>query len=83
MSFKIKDSSKEYDSLTYAFDMTKLASGKPTYIEAKTPIVVENKKGVYPWTGGMGTLIFTVSGLILMSAAAYVYSRKRRASYDD
>lgn len=83
LSFKIKDSSKEYDSLTYSFDMTKLASGKPTYIEAKTPIVVENKKGEYPWTGGMGTLIFTVSGLILMSAAAYVYSRKRRASYDE
>ena len=46
-------------------------------------INVENHKGEYPWTGGMGTLIFTVSGLILMSAAAYVYSRKRRASYDD
>ena len=46
-------------------------------------INVENHKGEYPWTGGMGTLIFTVSGLILMSAAAYVYSRKRRASYDE
>ena len=49
----------------------------------KIVIEVENHKGEYPWTGGMGTLIFTVSGLILMSAAAYVYSRKRRASYDD
>ena len=49
----------------------------------KDPIKIENKKGEYPWTGGMGTLIFTVSGLILMSAAAYVYSRKRRASYDE
>ncbi len=49
----------------------------------KDPIKIENKKGEYPWTGGMGTLIFTVSGLILMTAAAYVYSRKRRASYDD
>ena len=47
------------------------------------PIDIVNKKGEYPWTGGMGTLIFTVSGLILMTAAAYVYSRKRRASYDD
>lgn len=47
------------------------------------PIDIVNNKGEYPWTGGMGTLIFTVSGLILMSAAAYVYSRKRRASYDD
>ena len=47
------------------------------------PIDIVNNKGEYPWTGGMGTLIFTVSGLILMTAAAYVYSRKRRASYDD
>ena len=47
------------------------------------PIEIENNKGEYPWTGGMGTLIFTVSGLILMTAAAYVYSRKRRTSYDE
>ena len=46
------------------------------------PIDIVNNKGEYPWTGGMGTLIFTVSGLILMTAAAYVYSRKRRESYD-
>ena len=51
--------------------------------EPKQPIPVENNKGEYPWTGGMGTLIFTVSGLILMTAAAYVYSRKRRTSYDE
>lgn len=44
---------------------------------------IENHKGVYPLTGGMGTLIFTISGLILMSAAAYVYKRKRRVAYDD
>ena len=47
------------------------------------PIDIVNNKGEYPWTGGMGTLIFTVTGLILMTAAAYVYSRKRRASYDE
>ena len=52
-------------------------------INAKDPVEVENHKAEYPWTGGMGTLIFTLTGLVLMSAAAYVYSRKRRASYDD
>ena len=50
---------------------------------AYIPIKIENNKGEYPSTGGMGTLIFTVSGLILMTAAAYVYSRKRRESYDE
>ncbi|MDD7353248.1 MAG: SpaA isopeptide-forming pilin-related protein, partial [Peptoniphilaceae bacterium] len=44
---------------------------------------IENHKGEYPLTGGMGTLIFTLSGLILMSAAAYVYKKKRSVSYDD
>lgn len=85
MIFKIEDPnvSKEYDKLTYSFDMEKFASGKPTYIEAKTPIQVENRKAEYPHTGGMGTLIFTLAGLVLMSAAAYVYSRKRGVSYDD
>lgn len=47
------------------------------------PIVVENRKAEYPHTGGMGTLIFTLAGILLMSAAAYVYSRKRGVSYDD
>ena len=47
------------------------------------PIVVENRKAEYPHTGGMGTLIFTLAGILLMSAAAYVYSRKRGESYDE
>ena len=52
-------------------------------INAKDPVEVENHKAEYPWTGGMGTLVFTLTGLVLMTAAAYVYSRKRRGSYDD
>ena len=73
-TFKVGTKGEEYVDHSYTFTTL----GEPTL-----PIPVENKKGEYPWTGGMGTLIFTVSGLILMSAAAYVYSRKRRESYDD
>ena len=73
-TFKIGTKGEEYVDHSYTFTTL----GEPTL-----PIPVENKKGEYPWTGGMGTLIFTVSGLILMSAAAYVYSRKRRESYDE
>ena len=73
-TFNIGTKGEEYVDHSYTFTTL----GEPTL-----PIPVENKKGEYPWTGGMGTLIFTVSGLILMSAAAYVYSRKRRASYDE
>ena len=75
----------KYSELTYSLDYEKIGKEDKIYVdyESKDPIKVENRKGEYPWTGGMGTLIFTVSGLILMSAAAYVYSRKRRASYDE
>lgn len=77
--------SRSIDLVNYQLDINNLSSDKGKYInyESQDPIKVENRKGEYPRTGGMGTLIFTVSGLILMSAAAYVYSRKRRASYDD
>ena len=75
--------SKSIDLVTYNLDITNVNDGKGAYIDPIMPIQVENRKAEYPWTGGMGTLIFTVSGLILMSAAAYVYSRKRRTSYDE
>ena len=71
------------DEVTSSLDITDLSSNKGSYVDTKTPIKVENRKGQYPLTGGMGTLIFTVSGLILMTAAAYVYKRKRGVSYDE
>ena len=84
-NFKVEMVSDQttYDDISYTIDLNNFSEGKGVYIDAKTPIPVENRKAEYPHTGGMGTLIFTVSGLILMTAAAYVYSRKRRASYDD
>lgn len=40
--------------------------------------VENNKSGwVLPTTGGMGTLLFTVVGLLLMAAAAFVFFRKK------
>ena len=75
------------DTAAYSLDVEQLSGTDPIYVDVDksniTPIEVENRKAEYPHTGGMGTLIFTVSGLILMSAAAYVYSRKRRESYDE
>lgn len=56
---------------------------KNGHIIKQTTAVIENNKGEYPLTGGRGTLIFTLAGLVLMSAAAYVYSRKRGVSYDE
>ena len=69
---------KKFDSLP---EIKSVKQSDGTY--KITPIEIENKKGEYPHTGGMGTLIFTLAGLMLMSAAAYVYNRKRDVSYDD
>ena len=73
------------DQVDYSLDWTVLTENKPVYDEydLTKPVEVENRKAEYPHTGGMGTLIFTLAGLVLMSAAAYVYSRKRGVSYDD
>ena len=75
------------DDIIYQLDMNQITNndGKGIYVDKheSLPIVVENRKSEYPHTGGMGTLIFTLAGLVLMSAAAYVYSRKRGESYDE
>lgn len=75
------------DDTKYKLDMEQITNndGKGIYVDKheSRPIVVENRKSEYPHTGGMGTLIFTLAGILLMSAAAYVYSRKRGESYDE
>ena len=73
------------DEVRDKIDVKTIAENKPAYADhdQKDPIQIENRKAEYPHTGGMGTLIFTLAGLMLMSAAAYVYSRKRGVSYDD
>ena len=51
-------------------------------IDLSKPIEVENKKGMYPSTGGIGTILFTVAGAVLMTFAGLSYYRKRRKSYE-
>lgn len=74
---------KIIDEVTYNLDINNISEGKGAYVDPVMPIEIENRKAEYPRTGGMGTLIFTVSGLMLMSVAGYVYKRKRRDSYDE
>ena len=73
------------DQVSDKLNVDALTSGKPSYGDytGTAPIQIENRKAEYPLTGGRGTLIFTLAGLALMSAAAYVYSRKRGVSYDE
>ncbi|MCI6000947.1 MAG: LPXTG cell wall anchor domain-containing protein, partial [Finegoldia magna] len=41
---------------------------------------IENHKGEYPLTGGMGIIGFLVVGVVIMATAYYKYRRKRRES---
>lgn len=41
-------------------------------------IILNTKSASLPITGGIGTLIFTFSGIALMGAAALLYIRSRR-----
>ena len=77
-SFHIGTKGEEYVDHSYSF----ATMGELTNIGDK-PIEVENFKGEFPITGGLGTIIFTVTGLVIMSAAAYLYKRKRNMSYDE
>ena len=43
---------------------------------------IVNEKAVFPWTGGPGTIIFTLGGSAIMAAGAYLYLRKRRYAED-
>ena len=55
---------------------------KDTVVEGDKIIDIENSAGtLLPGTGGMGTILFTVVGvaLILVVAASFVISRRKRA----
>lgn len=43
---------------------------------------IVNEKSIFPWTGGPGTIIFTLGGSAIMAAGAYLYLRKRRYAED-
>lgn len=46
----------------------------------KVELLISNKKGEYPLTGGPGTWIgFTVLGLVVMIAGVFIYNRRRNS----
>lgn len=81
-NFKVEMVSDQttYDDITYTVDIKNFSEGKGAYIDAKTPIEVENRKATYPLTGAMGIIGFLVAGAVIMATAYYKYRRKRRES---
>lgn len=65
---------KEYNILKKPFEVTVNATSH----EVSNKVVVANSKFTLPVTGGVGTVIFTLGGLAIMGAAAFLYMRTTR-----
>lgn len=65
---------KEYNILKKPFEVTVNATSH----EVSNKVVVANSKFKLPVTGGVGTVIFTLGGLAIMGAAAFLYMRTTR-----
>lgn len=85
-TFKTITTSKKYDKNGDVISSSQTASGtdKTTYYKnaekttelatTVTTVNVANRKGfLLPTTGGAGTMVFTITGLILMAAAVIVF----------
>ena len=71
---QITDADKSYNILSKPFEVTVSAE---SHLESNK-IVVANSKFKLPVTGGVGTVIFTLGGLAIMGAAAFLYMRTTR-----
>lgn len=65
---------KQYNLLKAPLEVTVHAG---SHLE-ENKVVVENRKFTLPVTGGVGTIIFTLGGLAIMGAAAFLYMRTTR-----
>lgn len=78
--------SKMIDEVTCNVDMVEKTDTKGDYVtptdETTNLMEIENRKVEYPSTGGIGTIIFTLAGAVLMTFAGLSYYRRRRKSYD-
>lgn len=65
---------KQYNLLKAPLEVTVHAT---SHLE-ENKVTVENRKFTLPVTGGVGTVIFTLGGLAIMGAAAFLYMRTTR-----
>ena len=70
----IDEEDKHYNLLKAPLEVTVNATSH----EVSNKVVVANSKFKLPVTGGVGTVIFTLGGLAIMGAAAFLYMRTTR-----
>lgn len=72
---------KGYNKLANPIKVTIDNEGKITTDKTTTEVGVENKSGtLLPSTGGMGTTLIYLAGIVLVVLSGYVLISKRRAS---
>lgn len=71
---EITEDDKQYNLLREPLKVTVSAT---SHLE-NNKVTVENRKFTLPVTGGVGTVIFTLGGLAIMGAAAFLYMRTTR-----
>lgn len=76
-NFKVDKDSYTKDANGVKYE-GKEAVGKETEKDIKDAQRVNNKKVTIPQTGGIGTVIFTVAGLIIMGAAIYALKKNNQ-----
>ena len=54
-----------------------LTLGEVSHLDENTVLVLNNSGAVLPETGGMGTTVFTVAGLLCLTAALLLWTKKR------
>ncbi len=54
-----------------------LTLGEVSHLDENTVLVLNNSGAVLPETGGMGTTVFTVTGLLCLAAALLLWTKKR------
>lgn len=69
------------NKVIYAKDTSneKILYSKDGETETLSILDIVNEKGIFPSTGGIGTLLFSLLGVLLMIMGVYVYRRKKVA----
>lgn len=78
---EIYDANKDADTYEFEYKLNNAGTGTDIGNDGIVSVDVENQKGFsLPSTGGMGTYLFTIGGIVIMAGAAFaLIAMKKRA----